>query len=61
MMNYEPSALKEVHKIRLKNYEATKELSPEERNRLRKERSKAIVEKYGFKVVSVSVSKREYS
>ena len=51
MTKNEPSAMKEIHAIRLDNFEHTKELSPEERSRLRSEAVMPVVEKYGFRVV----------
>ena len=43
--------MKEIHAIRLDNFEKTKELTPEERSRLRSESAMSVVEKYGFRVV----------
>jgi len=51
MIQNEPTAMKEIHSIRLDNYERTKDLSPEERSRLRSESVAPVAEKYGFRVV----------
>ena len=48
----EPNAMKEIHAIRADNYERTKNMTPEERSRLRSESAKDIAEKYGFRIVS---------
>jgi len=51
MIRNEPAAMKEIHAIRLDNFEHTKELTPEERSRLRSESAMPVVEKYGFRIV----------
>ena len=51
MIRNEPTAMKEIHAIRLDNFEHTKELTPEERSRLRSESAMPVVEKYGFRIV----------
>jgi len=51
MYQNEPNAMKEVHAIRVQNYERTKYLSPEERSRLRSESAMPVVEQYGFRIV----------
>ena len=51
MLQNEPNAMKEIHAIRVQNFERTKDLSPAERSRLRSEAAKPIAEKYGFRVV----------
>ena len=52
MLQSEPRAMKEIHTIRAQNYERTKDLTPEERNRLRSESAGHIAERYGFRVIS---------
>jgi hypothetical protein len=51
MIRNEPNALKEIHAIRLDNFEHTREFTPEERSRLRSESAMPIVKKYGFRIV----------
>ena len=51
MYRNEPTAMKEIHAIRAENYERTKDLSPEERSRLRSESALPIAEQYGFRIV----------
>ena len=52
MMNNEPKAMQEIHEIRLKNYEETKDMTPAQRSERRRNETKDIIEKYGFKVIS---------
>ena len=54
MLQNEPSAMKEIHAIRVQNFERTKHLSPEERVRMRTETVLPIVEQYGFRIVPKS-------
>ncbi len=49
MKNNEPRALKEIHDIREKIYEETKNLSPEERAEQTNKIGRKILEKYGLK------------
>jgi hypothetical protein len=53
MMKNEPDSMKEIHAIRAENYERTKNLSPDERNRLRSESILPIATQYGFRVVPI--------
>jgi len=50
MKSNEPTALREIHKIREQIYEETKNLSPEERAERRNKIGREIVEKYNLKV-----------
>ena len=52
MLQNEPNAMREIHAIRVDNFERTKDLSPVERSRLRSESVAPITEKYGFRVVA---------
>jgi len=52
MMLNEPNAMREIHAIRTKNFEQTKDLSPEDRSRLRRESTMHIAEKHNFRIVS---------
>lgn len=49
-MNNEPRALKEIHEIREKIFEETKNLSPEERADRRNRIGREIAEKYGLNI-----------
>ncbi|MDR0608733.1 MAG: hypothetical protein LBG58_01320 [Planctomycetaceae bacterium] len=61
-MTNEPKALKEVHKIREKIYEETKNMTPEERAKYAKNEAKKIIEKYHLKSnISVEFSKQVYT
>ena len=51
MTQNELIALDEIHAIRLDNFERTKDLTPEERGRLRSDSAMPVVEKYGFRIV----------
>ena len=51
MFPIESNAMKEIHAIRAENYERTKDLSPEERSRLRAESAMPVAEQYGFRIV----------
>ena len=51
MIINEPNAMKEIHAIRVDNYERTKDLPPDERSRLRSEAVLPVVEEYGFRIV----------
>ena len=51
MLKNEPNAMKEIHAIRVENFERTKNLSPDERNRLRSESALPIAQQYGFRIV----------
>ena len=51
MILNEPAAFKEIHAIRLDNFERTKDLAPEERSRLRSDSAMPVVKKYGFRIV----------
>jgi len=46
----EPRALKEIHEIRKRIYEETKNLSVEERAKRRNKIGKELVERYGLKL-----------
>ncbi|WP_157910232.1 hypothetical protein [Petroclostridium xylanilyticum] len=50
-MSNEPRALREIHEIREKMYEETKNLTPEERAEKRRKEGREIAEKYGLKIV----------
>jgi hypothetical protein len=47
----EPRALREIHEIREKIFEETKNMAPEERAERRNKIGKEIAEKYGLKVI----------
>ena len=52
-MKNEPGAMREIHEIRLKNYEAEKDLTPNELAAKRKAdmlQVEKTIEKYGLKV-----------
>lgn len=51
MIQNETDSMKEIHTIRIENYERTKDLSPDERSQLRSKAAKPIAEKYGFRIV----------
>ena len=51
MTRNEPDSMREIHAIRAENYERTKNLSPDERNRLRSEAVLPITTQYGFRVI----------
>ncbi|MCL2031602.1 MAG: hypothetical protein FWG93_08675 [Oscillospiraceae bacterium] len=52
MLQNEPDPMKELHAIRVRNFEQTRHLSPEERSRLRLESVLPVAERYGFRIVS---------
>jgi len=58
MILNEPNAMKEIHAIRAENFEQTKNLSPEERSRLRRETTMPVAEQYGFRIVPKQESKK---
>lgn len=60
MLQNEPNAMKEIHAIRAENFERTKDLSPDERNRLRSESAMPIAEQYGFRVVPIEKNTMPY-
>ncbi len=49
-MNSEPKALKEIHDIREKIYEETRNLSPEDKTERRNRIAREVAEKYGLKI-----------
>ena len=51
MKNNEPRALREVHEIREKIYEETKNLSAEERAALTNKIGREVAEKFGLKII----------
>ena len=46
----EPRVMQELHAIRVKHYEATKHMTPEERARSTNEAAYKIADKYGMKL-----------
>lgn len=50
MKSNEPRALREIHEIREKLFEETKDLSPEERSVRRNKIGREVAEKYGLKI-----------
>ncbi|MDR1938563.1 MAG: hypothetical protein LBQ73_08730 [Tannerellaceae bacterium] len=46
----EPTALREVHAIRLAHYEETKHMTPEEHTRHVHEQVQKIIDEYGLKI-----------
>lgn len=55
-MTNEPKAMREIHEIRIKNYEAEKNLTPNELTNKRKSdilRVEKSIEKYGLKVKAI--------
>ena len=56
-MTNESVAMKEIHEIREKIYNETKNLTPDEYNARVRVRSKALLEKYGIKVKRVEPPK----
>jgi hypothetical protein len=46
----EPTALREVHAIRLAHYEETKHMTPEEHTRHVHEQAQKIIGEYGLKI-----------
>ena len=51
ILQNESSTLKKLHAIRRDNYEHTKNMTPEERSRLRAESAMPLAEEYGFRIV----------
>ena len=49
MMSYEPRELKEIHEIRQRIFQETKDLNAEERAELTNRLGNEIIEKYGLK------------
>jgi len=47
-MTNEPGAMREIHEIREKLHEATKDMTPEEHTAWTHERSQALLERYGI-------------
>ena len=47
----ESDAMREIHAIRVQNFERTKYMSPTERSRIRAESVLPITKKFGFRVV----------
>ena len=57
-MTNEPKAMRDIHEIRLKNYEAEKKLSTDELDNKRKDdimRTEKIIKDYGLKVIEIKV------
>jgi len=54
MMN-EPKAMKEIHEIREKIYEKTKNMTPSEYNAWVHKRSQALLDRYGIKLETVEI------
>ena len=48
--NNEPRALREIHEIREKIFEETKDLSSDERSARRNRLGREVAEKYGLKI-----------
>lgn len=55
----EPRALREIHDIRLANYERTKHMSPEERSRLLQEETQDVIARMGIQVTLLAPSEQE--
>ena len=49
-MTNEPKVMREIHEIREKLYEKTKEMTPEEHTAWTHERSRALLEQYGIQL-----------
>jgi len=54
----EPKAMKEIHEIRERIYEETKDMTPTEYNARVRSRSRAVLEQYGIKVTRVDPTNR---
>ncbi|MCL2298981.1 MAG: hypothetical protein FWC27_02395 [Firmicutes bacterium] len=55
----EPRAMREIHEIRERIYERTKDMTPEERNALVHKQAQELLDRYGIKVKTVSVPERQ--
>ena len=49
-MSNEPRAMKEIHDIRLRMYEETKNMTPEERVALVRSEAQEMIDKYGLSI-----------
>lgn len=56
-MTSEPKALQEIHEIRIKIYEETKEMTPEERTALARKKAQALIDHYGLNVKTIECPK----
>jgi hypothetical protein len=61
MFPNETNPMKEIHAIRIENFERTKNLSPEERSKLRSETAVSIVKHYGLRLVPIPKSVKAYN
>ncbi len=50
MMNDEPESMKEIRRIREKQYEETKDMTPEEHIEYIRKKAREAVERYGLKL-----------
>jgi len=55
----EPKAMREIHEIRERIYEETKDMTPEERTAHTRAEAQELLARYGMKVKTVSVPERQ--
>ena len=49
-MTNEPRAMREIHEIRERIYEETKNMTPEEQTELTRREAQSLIDKYGLKI-----------
>ena len=54
MMYDEPESMKEIRRIREKQYEETKDMTPEEQMEYDRKKAREVIERYGLKLKTAS-------